>query len=403
MSFRRRPSSSRAAEILNAGEKVAILVGQGAKGASRELTETAGILGAGVAKALLGKAVLPDDLPFVTGSIGLLGTRPSYEMMRDCDTLLMIGSSFPYAEWLPEEGQARGVQIDIDAGRLGIRYPMDVHLAGDARETLLELIPRLRDKTDRGWRTKIERSVSDWWEVVEEQSLMDADPLNPQRVAWELNERLPDDAILTGDSGSSTVWWARNLRLREGMLASLSGTLATMGPAVPYGIAAKFAYPDRPVIAFLGDGAFQMNGMNELLTVAKYWQEWRDPRFVACVFVNRDLNMVTWEQRVLAGDPAYPATQWIPDFPVARFAELAGLHGIRCDSPDEIGAAWDEALSAGRPAVIEAVVDAEIPPLPPHVPFEQTKNMAKAMVKGDPQALGVMEKSFLSKLKEIVR
>ena len=232
---------------------------------------------------------------------------------------------------------------------------------------------------------------------------MDADPLNPQRVAWELNERLPDDAILTGDSGSSTVWWARNLRLREGMLASLSGTLATMGPAVPYGIAAKFAYPDRPVIAFLGDGAFQMNGMNELLTVAKYWQEWRDPRFVACVFVNRDLNMVTWEQRVLAGDPAYPATQWIPDLPVARFAELAGLHGIRCDSPDEIGAAWDEALSAGRPAVIEAVVDAEIPPLPPHVPFEQTKNMAKAMVKGDPQALGVMEKSFLSKLKEIVR
>ncbi len=397
------PDLDRAAEILNEGEKVAILVGQGAKGAGRELIEISGILGAGVAKALLGKAVLPDDLPFVTGSIGLLGTRPSYEMMRDCDTLLMIGSSFPYAEWLPEEGQARGVQIDLDPGRLGIRYPMDVHLAGDSRETLLELIPRLRDKTDRGWRAKIERSISDWWELVEEQSLMDADPLNPQRVAWELNSRLPDNAILTGDSGSSTVWWARQLKLREGMLASLSGTLATMGPAVPYGIAAKFAHPERPVIAFLGDGAFQMNGMNELLTVAKYWQEWRDPRFVACVFVNRDLNMVTWEQRVLAGDPAYPATQWIPDFPVARFAELAGLHGIRCDSPDEIGAAWDEALSAGRPAVIEAVVDAEIPPLPPHVPFEQTKNMAKAMVKGDPQALGVMEKSFLSKLKEIVR
>jgi pyruvate dehydrogenase (quinone) len=392
----------RAAAVLNEGERVAILAGQGAKDASAELVETADLLGAGVAKALLGKTVLPDDLPFVTGSIGLLGTRASYELMRDCDTLLMVGSSFPYAEWLPEEGQARGVQIDVDPGRLGIRYPMEVALAGDAKDTLRALIPRLERKTDRAWREKVEHNVEDWWKSVERQSLADADPLNPQRVAWELNSRLPDDAILTGDSGSSTVWWARHLRLRSGMLASLSGTLATMGPAIPYAVAAKFAYPDRPVIAFLGDGAFQMNGMNELITVAKYWREWRDPRLVACVFVNRDLNMVTWEQRALAGDPAYPATQWIPDFPADRFAELAGLHGIRCDSPDEIGAAWDEALSADRPVVVHAVVDAEIPPLPPHIPFEQAKNMAAAMVKGDPQRAGVMEKSLLAKLRELV-
>jgi pyruvate dehydrogenase (quinone) len=392
----------RAAAVLNEGKRVAILAGQGAKDASAELVETADLLGAGVAKALLGKTVLPDDLPFVTGSIGLLGTRASYELMRDCDTLLMVGSSFPYAEWLPEEGQARGVQIDVDPGRLGIRYPMEVPLAGDARDTLRALIPRLERKTERDWRERVEKNVEDWWQIVERQSLADADPLNPQRVAWELNSRLPDDAILTGDSGSSTVWLARHLRLRSGMLASLSGTLATMGPAIPYAVAAKFAYPDRPVIAFLGDGAFQMNGMNELITVAKYWREWRDPRFVACVFVNRDLNMVTWEQRALAGDPAYPATQWIPDFPADRFAELAGLHGIRCDSPDTIGAAWDEALAADRPVVLHAVVDPEVPPLPPHIPFQQAKNMAAAMVKGDPQRIGVMEKSLLAKLRELV-
>jgi pyruvate dehydrogenase (quinone) len=393
----------RAADVLNAGERVAMLVGQGAAGAEDELVEVAELLGAGVAKALLGRAVLPDDLPFVTGPIGLLGSRASYELMEGCDTLLMVGSSFPYSEWLPEEGQARGVQIDLDAGRIGLRYPMEVNLVGDARDTLRELIPLLRHHGDRAWRERIEREVAEWWRVVEAQAHMDADPINPQRVAWELNARLPDNAILTADSGSSTNWWARDLKLRRGMLASLSGTLATMGPAVPYAIAAKFAHPQRPAIAFVGDGAFQMNGMNELLTVAKYWQSWRDPTFVCCVFSNRDLNQVTWEQRALAGDPAYAGSQWIPDFPAARYAELIGLHGLKVDAPDDVGGAWDEALSADRPTVLEVVVDPEILPLPPHITATQAKKMAEAMVKGDPQRLGVIEKSLLGKLKELTQ
>jgi pyruvate dehydrogenase (quinone) len=392
----------RAAEILNAGEKVAILVGQGARGAEDELVETAELLGAGVAKALLGRDVLPDDLPFVTGSIGLLGTRPSYELMSGCDTLLIVGSSFPYSEWLPNEGQARGVQIDVHPRMLSIRYPVEVPLAGDAKETLRELLPRLERKEDRSWREEIEGSIEDWWTVMEDWAMQDADPINPQRVAWELSKQLPDGCILAGDSGSSTTWFARDLRLRKGMRASLSGTLATMGPAVPYAIAAKFAFPQRPVIAFVGDGAFQMNGMNELITIAKYRERWSDQRLVVCVFNNRDLNMVTWEQRVLAGDPMYPASQKIPDFPAARYAELIGLHGIKVERPDDLSAAWTEALAAGKPAVLEAVVDPEIPPLPPHITGEQMKKMARAMVKGDPEAIGVMEKSLREKVEELL-
>ncbi|HYY75155.1 MAG TPA: thiamine pyrophosphate-requiring protein [Gaiellaceae bacterium] len=392
----------RAATVLNEGEKVAMLIGQGAQGAAAEVVETAELLGAGVAKALLGRAALPDDLPFVTGPIGLLGSRPSYELMEDCDTLLMVGSSFPYSEWLPKEGQARGVQIDVDGRMLGIRYPMEVPLVGDAKETLRALIPLLERKEDRSWRRKIEEGVAEWWRLMEERAMLEGDPINPQRVVHELSKRLPDGCILTADSGSSTNWWARQLRLREGMLASLSGTLATMGPGVPYAIAAKFAFPERPVIAFVGDGAFQMNGMNEMLTVAKYWERWSDPRLVFCIFNNGDLNQVTWEQRVLAGDPKYPASQVIPDFPAARYAELVGLHGLRVDRPDDVAGAWEEALSSDRPTVLEAVVDPEIPPLPPHIRVEQMKKMAEAMVKGDPERVDVMEKSLRGKLQEFL-
>jgi pyruvate dehydrogenase (quinone) len=392
----------RAAEILNAGEKVAILAGQGARGAEDELVEAAEVLGAGVAKALLGRDVLPDDLPFVTGSIGLLGTRPSYELMSGCDTLLIIGSSFPYSEWLPKEGQARGVQVDIDPKLISIRYPIEVPLVGDAKETLNELLPRLERKEDRAWRGEIEANVEHWWRLMEDWAMQDADPINPQRVVWELSKQLPDGCILAADSGSSTTWFARDLRLRKGMQASLSGTLASMGPAVPYAVAAKFAYPERPVIAFLGDGSFQMNGMNELITVAKYRERWSDQRLVFCVFNNQDLNMVTWEQRVLAGDPMYPATQRIPDFPAARYAELVGLHGIRVERPDDLAEAWEEVFAAGKPAVLEAVVDPEIPPLPPHVTGDQMKKMARAMVKGDPEAAGVMEKSLRAKIEELL-
>ena len=396
-----RPELERAAEILNRGERVAMLVGAGARGAQPEVLETADLLGAGVAKALLGKDVLPDDLPFVTGPIGLLGSRPSYELMEGCDTLLMVGTSFPYAEWLPEEGQARCVEIEIDATRIGLRYPADVPLVGDARETLRELNPLLERKQDRSWREKIEDEVAEWWRVLDDRAHSGGDPMNPQLVAFELSRVLPDDAILTADSGSSTNWWARQVRLRDGNRASLSGNLATMGPGTPYAVAAKFAHPDRPVIAFVGDGAFQMNGMNELITVKRYAERWADKRLIFCVFVNQDLNQVTWEQRVLSGDPKFPGSQWIPDFPYARYAELLGFEGIRCDSGDEIGAAWERALAADRPVLLEARVDPEIPPLPPHITVTQAQEMAKAMVKGDPERLGVMQKSLIGKLQEL--
>jgi pyruvate dehydrogenase (quinone) len=391
-----------AAEILNEGEKVAILIGQGARGAAQEVEQVADLLGAGVAKALLGKDVLPDDLPWVTGSIGLLGTIPSHDMIGDCDTLLMVGTSFPYAEFLPKEGQARCVEIDIQASMIGIRYPADVHLIGDAKETLKALLPHLIRKEDRSWREEIEKGVKRWWEIVEKRALEDGDPMNPQRVAHELSLVLPDDAIVTADSGSSTNWYARQVKLKKGNLASLSGTLATMVPGVPYAIAAKFAHPDRPVICFVGDGAFQMLGMNEMLTVKRYMERWRDKRLVFCVFNNQDLNQVTWEQRVMEGDPKYPGTQWLPELPYAQYAELVGLRGIYCDSGDRMHDAWVEALSANAPVVLEVKTDPEFPPLPPHITREQAQKMTKAMLSGDPEFTGVMEKSLRGKLAEFL-
>jgi len=392
---------ARAAVILNEGERVAMLVGQGALGATDEVIAVADILGAGVAKALLGRAAVPDDLPFVTGSIGLLGTRSSWDLMSGCDTLLMVGSSFPYSEFLPEEGQARGVQIDIDGRMLGIRYPMEAHLVGDSAQTLRALMPLLERKNDRSWQEQISASVERWWQTVEKRALEDADPINPQRVLWELSSRLPDGCILAADSGSVAGWFARNLKLRRGMAASLSGTLASMGPGVPYAIAAKFAFPDRVAIALVGDGAMQMNGLAELLTVAKYWQRWSDPRLVVLVLNNGDLNMVTWEQRALSGDPKYAASQELPDFPYAKFAELIGLRGIRVSEPDKIGAAWDEALAADRPVVLEAIVDPEVPPLPPHISFEQARNFARAAIHGDPGRKGMIRQSIRQVLDQL--
>ncbi len=393
---------ARAADVLNSGDRIAILAGQGALHATDELIEVAEVLGAGVAKALLGLAAVPDDLPFVTGPIGLLGTKPSYELMMDCDTLLMVGSSFPYSEFLPKEGDARGVQIDVDGRMIGIRYPMEVHLVGDSAETLRALIPRLERKSDRSWREQIEANVADWWRVLEARALNDADPINPQRVFWELSPRLPDNCILSADSGSAANWFARDLRLRRGMMASLSGTLATMGPGVPYAIAAKFCHPHRVAIALVGDGAMQMNGMNELITAAKYWQRWSDPRLIVAVLNNRDLNQVTWEQRVLEGDPKFEASQDIPDLPYARFAELIGLKGIRVETPDEIAPAWDEALAADRPCVLDFVTDPEVPPLPPHITFEQARMFALSVVKGDPGRRAMIEQSFKDKLEEFL-
>jgi pyruvate dehydrogenase (quinone) len=376
-----------AAEVLNAGSKVAILAGAGALGATDELVAVAERLNAGIAKALLGKAAVPDDLPFVTGSIGLLGTVPSWEMMTGCDTLLIVGSAFPYSEFLPKEGQARGVQIDIDGRMLSLRYPTEVNLVGDSRETLQALLPLLQPKQDRGWRDEIESNVRKWWEVLQARAMNEATPVNPQRVFWELSPRLPEASILTCDSGSSAAWYARDLKIRRGMMASLSGGLATMGPAVPYALSAKIAHPHRPVVAMVGDGAMQMIGINCLVTIAERWKKWADPRLVVIVLNNGDLNMVTWEQRVSAGEPRFVDSQALPTFPYCDYARLLGLEGIRVDKPQEVGTALDRALNAGRPALVEVVTDPNVPPLPPHVTAKQAKAYARAMVHRDPEAL----------------
>lgn len=391
-----------AAEVLNAGERVALLVGQGAKHAVDELIEVADLLGAGAAKALNGRAVLPDDLPWVTGSIGLLGTKPSYDLMEGCDTLLMVGSNFPYSEWLPEPGKARGVQIDLDARLIGTRYPMEVNLVGDAGDTLRALIPLLRRKEDRAWRSDIEAGVARWWEILEDRAHQSADPINPQLVFHELGRRLPDGCILTADSGSATNWWARHLRIRRGMDAALSGTLATMCPGVPYALAAKFAHPERPVIASVGDGAMQMLGLNALIDVAHYADRWPDKRLVVAVLNNRDLNQVTWEQRVMSGDPKLDASQVLPSFDYAGYAQLLGLHGVRVERPEDIGEAWDHALAAGRPALIEFVTDPEVPPLPPHIRFEQAKELAHTLSQGDPAAGRIIKNSLRGKMAEFL-
>jgi pyruvate dehydrogenase (quinone) len=383
-----------AADVLNEGKKVAMLVGAGALGATDEVIQVAQILGAGVAKALLGKAVIPDDVPFCTGPIGLLGSKPSWDMMGECDTLLIVGSSFPYSEFLPKEGQARGVQIDIDAKMLSIRYPTEVNLVGDSAETLRALIPLLTRKDDRSWQKKIEKEVKQWWRTLEARAMNDAKPINPQRVFWELSPRLPDDCILSSDSGSAANWFARDLKVRRGMMASLSGNLATMGPGVPYAVSAKFAWPDRPVIALVGDGAMLMNGINCLITIAHYWKEWSDPRLIVLVLANRDLNQVTWEQRVMAGDPKYKCSQVVPEFNFARYAELLGLRGIRVETPDRIAPAWEEALSSDRPVVYEAVTDPEVPTLPPHISFEQAKHFMSSMVKGEPHRAHIIKQTF---------
>lgn len=384
----------RAAAILNDGQRVAILAGAGAFGAAEELHHVADLLGTGVAKALLGRAVLADELPYVTGSIGLLGTEPSDWMMQQCDTLFMIGTSFPYSEWLPKEGQARCVQIDLKARMLSVRYPADVPLCGDARDTLKALIPRLKRKADRSWREAIERRVASWWKLMEERAHQSAHPINPQRVFWELSPRLPERCVITADSGSSANWWARDLKLRPGMMASLSGNLATMGPGLPYALAAKFVHPDRPVVACVGDGAMQMNGFNVLIDVHKYWREWKDPRFIVLVLNNHDLNQVTWEQRVMEGDPKFDASQVLPDLDYAGLARGIGLEGITMMKPEEIVPGFERALAANKPVVIDAHVDPEVPPLPPHIRFEQAKELMGSLLRGDPSRGRIISQSI---------
>ncbi|MGV9563379.1 thiamine pyrophosphate-requiring protein [Streptomyces sp. NPDC003480] len=392
----------RAADVLNSGAKTAILIGQGARGARPEVTAVADRLGAGVAKALLGKDALDDDLPYVTGAIGLLGTRPSYEMMRDCDTLLVIGSSFPYTQFLPEFGKARAVQIDIDPHMVGLRYPFEVNLVGDAARTLRRLLPLLEQVENPSWRKQIEDNVAHWWKVMERRAAVEADPINPEHVAHALSGVLPENVILSADSGSAANWYARHLKLRGAMRGSLSGTLATMGPGVPYAIGAKFAHGDRPAIALVGDGAMQMNGMAELITIAKYWQEWEDPRLIVAIFNNRDLNQVTWEMRAMEGAPQFLPSQSIPDVAYADFARSLGLTGMRIEKPDDVAGAWRTALAADRPCVLDFVTDPAVPPIPPHATFDQIEAAAASVLKGDSDRAAMVRQGLKAKVQEFL-
>jgi pyruvate dehydrogenase (quinone) len=393
-------SVRRAADLLNAGEKVAMLVGQGARGCVDELTLVADLLGAGVAKALLGKDVLPDDLPWVTGSIGLLGTTASYQLMMNCDTLLTVGSNFPYTQFMPKLDQARAVQIDRSGKWIGMRYPYEINLVGDAKATLRALIPLLQRKRDRGWRETVESDVADWWQTAERQAMTDADPVNPMRIFHELSMRLPSNAIVAADSGSAANWYARHLKFTGDVRGSLSGTLATMGPGVPYVIGAKWAHPDRPAIALVGDGAMQMNGMAELITVAHYWREWSDPRLIVAVLHNNDLNQVTWEMRAMENSPKFVASQALPDVDYAGFARSIGLVGENLDDPDSLGGAWDRALAADRPTVLDIRCDPDVPPIPPHATFEQAKSVVKAVLGGDEDSAGFIKQGIKQKVQQ---
>ncbi|WP_405009277.1 thiamine pyrophosphate-requiring protein [Kitasatospora sp. NBC_01539] len=393
---------ARCAEILNSGEKVAVLVGQGARHARPEVERLAEVLGAGVAKALLGKDVLPDTLAYVTGSIGLLGTRPSYELMRDCDTLLVIGSSFPYTQFLPEFGRARAVQIDADPSMVGLRYPFEVNVVGDAGETLKRLLPLLHRKDDRTWRGTVEENTARWWEVMERRAAVPADPLNPEHVVHALDALLPDNAMIAADSGSAANWYARHLRMRGSMRGSLSGTLATMGPGVPYLIGAKFAHPDRPAVAIVGDGAMQMNGLAELITVAKYYEQWSDPRLIVAVLNNQDLNQVTWEMRAMQGAPQFEPSQHLPDVRYADFAVQLGLHGRRVEDPDDVETVWRQALASDRPYVIDFRTDPAVPPIPPHASLDQIAAAASAVVHGDSDRGSMLKQGFKAKIQEFL-
>ncbi|OBB32267.1 thiamine pyrophosphate-requiring protein [Mycolicibacterium peregrinum] len=389
-----------AADLLNSGSKPAMLVGQGARGCEAELTEVADLLGAGAAKALLGKDVLPDDLPWVTGSIGLLGTTASWYLMSHCDTLLTVGSNFPYTQFLPDLDQARAVQIDRSGAWIGMRYPYELNLVGDAKATLQALIPLLRRQSDRSWREHVEDHVSSWWTTVQRTAMTSADPVNPMRIFWEFSQRIPSDAIVTADSGSAANWYARHVKFPAGVRGSLSGTLATMGPGVPYAIGAKWAHPERPAIAFVGDGAMQMNGMAELITIAKYWHQWADPRLVIAVLHNNDLNQVTWEMRAMQNSPKFPQSQDLPDVDYAAFARSLGLHGTNIDDPDALGGAWDQALGADRPTVLDVRCDPDVPPIPPHATYDQAKSLVEAVIGGDEDAKGFIKQGVKQKLQQ---
>ncbi|MFF5179955.1 thiamine pyrophosphate-requiring protein [Micromonospora sp. NPDC000316] len=387
----------RAAEVLRGGQKVAMLVGQGALGAQDEVREIAQRLGAGVATALLGFTAVDHREPWVTGAIGLLGSRPSWKLMSDCDRLLIVGSNMPYSEFYPPPGQARAVQIDLDGAQLGLRYPTEVNLTGDARPTLRALLRELGPGPGpTAWRAEIAEATAAWRRVQRELAEQSADPVNPQLLFSTLSDRLPDDVMLAVDCGTATAWYARHMQVRPGMLASLSGTLLSMGGAMPYALSAKFSHPDRPLVALIGDGAMQMNGVNELITVAKYWRGWADPRFVVLVLNNRDLAFVSWEQRSSEGTPMFPDSQQLPDIGYHQWAQVLGLHGELVDDPAQVPGVWDRALAADRPVVINALVDPAELMLPPHFTTEQARKTAAAVLRGDTDWAGIIRRGLPS-------
>jgi pyruvate dehydrogenase (quinone) len=392
-----------AADVLNAGEKVALLVGAGALGQNPLVEAVADRLQAGAAKALLGKPVLDDRLPWVTGAIGLLGTTASWKLMRGCDTLLIIGSNMPYSEYYPEPGQARAVQIDADGSRCGLRYPTEVNLVGDAGATLAALLPLLILRDDGGWRDDVAGWKRRWEDYSVQRAAAKAHPVNPEAVVRGISDRLADDVMIAVDCGTATSWYARDIAMRPTQMGSLAGLLLSMGGGMPYAIAAKTAHPDRPVLAMIGDGAMQMNGVNELITVRRYWERWPNRQFVVLVLNNRDLAYVSWETRGTLGEKPDPESASLPDVPYAEWAKLLGLDGARLDDPARIDEVLDRAFAADRPFVIDAVVDAAVPLIPPHLVGEQVLKTAKAEFSGDPAFFAILEEGIRETIVSAVR
>jgi pyruvate dehydrogenase (quinone) len=370
------PDLKRAAELLNEGKRVAILAGRGAIHATEELERVAEMLAAPVIKALLGKACVPDDSPYTTGTIGLLGTRPSQEAIENCDTLLMVGTSFPYLEFLPKPGQARGVQIELDPKRIGLRFPVEVGLVGDSKRTLKELLPLLERKKDRSFLEKAQHGVQEWQEVMNKQATREDKPMKPQVVAHELGKRLNNDAIVTCDSGTIATWWARHIPAKRGQMHTLSGTLATMAPGLPYALAAQIAYPNRQVVAFVGDGGFSML-MADFVTAVKY----KLPIKVV-IIKNNTLGQIKWEQMVFLGNPEYGCDLYPIDF--VEFAHACGATGFTIEDPRECGNIFDRALHTPGPVIVQAVVDPFEPPMPAKVTAEQAVKFAESLARGEP-------------------
>lgn len=384
----------RAAAVLNAGRQVAILCGRGALDAGGELEQIAEKLGAPIVKALLGKAAVPDDSPYTTGGIGLLGTRPSQDVMEQCDTLLMVGTSFPYIEFLPKPGQARGVQIDLDPARIGLRYPVEVGLLGDSRHTLRALLGRLQYKTDRSFLEKARAGMNEWWQLMEERGTRDDKPMKPQVVAWELSKRLADNAIISCDSGTVATWFARQIKARRGQMYSLSGTLATMANGLPYTIAAQIAYPEKQCVAFVGDGAFSML-MAEFATAVKYQLPIK-----VIVIKNNTLGMIKWEQMVFMGNPEFGCELEPIDF--AAFARACGAKGFTVDDPAQCGAVLDQAFEVPGPVLVEAVVDPLTPPMPAKITREQAVHFAESLARGEPNRSKIAWTVLSDKIRELI-